>query len=163
MVFLTLGLRDRKLQAYADRIKNLEELVAARHIYRNVIYTETKENFIVDKRALFSINYIVTAGTDLSKGVEIKVTNNSIVLTYPYPEIISIDADENSIDQYFTLERFGKLKQSDYLTILYDEKSRIRDEALEGGILERADKNLQRLFRTILKEGGILDVRFENL
>lgn len=163
LFFISLNLRDRKLDDYAYRIKNLEELVTARHIYRNVIYTETKENFIVDKRALFAINYIVTAGVDFSHGVDLNVRNSSVIVSYPYPQILSIDADESSIDQYFTLERFGKIRQSDYLNILYDEKIRIEEEALDGGILERADKNLQRLITTMLKEGGIEDVRFENL
>lgn len=162
VVFSSVKFRENKLQGYSDRIKNLEELVTARHIYRNVIYTEIKENLIVDKRSLFTINYVVTAGVDLSGGFNIEVKNNAIVVNYTYPQILNIDADESSIEQYFTLERFGKLKQSDYLNIVFDEKERIKDDALNGGILERADKNLQRLISGILKEGGIKEVTFSH-
>jgi len=159
--FLSLEYRDRKLESYSDRIKNLEEMVTARQIYRNVIYTEIKENFIVDKRSLFTIDYIVTAGVDFSDGVKIDAENNFVRVTYPYPKIISIDADESSIDEYFTLQRFGKLKQSDYLNLLYDEKIRIEEDALKAGILERADKNLQILISGILEEGGIRKIEFD--
>lgn len=159
--FLSLEYRDRKLETFERRIRNLEELVTARQIYRNVIYTEIKENLIVDKRALFTIDYIVTAGVDLSSGVRILAESNSIKVLYPRPEIFSVDADESSIDEYFSLQRFGKLKQSDYLNILYDEKIRIEEDALNGGILDRADKNLRSLIRSLLKKGGIEEILFE--
>jgi Protein of unknown function (DUF4230) len=159
--FLSLEYRDRKLELYSDRIRNLEEMVTARHIYRNVIYTEIKENLIVDKRSLFTIDYIVTAGVDFSGGVKIDTESSTVRITYPYPKILSVDADESTIDEYFSRQRFGKLKQSDYLNLLYDEKSRIEEDALNAGILERADKNLQRLISGILKEGGIEKIRFE--
>ncbi len=149
------------MDKYEERIKNLEELVTVRQIYRNVIYTEIKEKFIVDKRTLFSINYIVTAGVDFSKGLEIEASENRILVSYPYPQIFSVDADESSIDQYFVLQRFGKLKQSDYLNIIFDEKERIRKEALDSGILERADKNLKLLITGLLKEGGIENISFD--
>jgi len=158
--FLSLNLRDRTLEQYSDRIRDLEELVTARQIYRNVIYTEIKENLIVDKRSLFTINYIVTAGVDFSHGFEINVGNNTVEISYPYPGILSIDADEGSIEEYFTLQRFGKLKQSDYLNIIFDEKKRIEEDALRSGILERADKNLQRLISGFLKQSGIQKIKF---
>lgn len=161
--FTALEFRDRKLELFTTRIRKLEELVTVRQIYRNVIYTEIKENLIVDKRSLFSINYIVTAGVDFSEGINIDAEKTYIKVTYPYPSILSVDADESSIDEYFSLQRFSKLRQSDYLNILYDEKERIGKDALHGGILERADKNLQSLIRGILKEGGIHEVRFEYL
>lgn len=160
--FLSLEYRDRKLEAYGERIRNLEEIVTARQIYRNVIYTEIKENFIVDKRSLFTIEYVVSAGVDLSTGVTIDVSNNTVRITYPNPEILSIDADESTIDEYFSLQRFGKLKQSDYLNIIYDEKERIEEDALNGGILERADKNLQNLIKGMLKESGINRFEFNH-
>lgn len=158
--FLSLEYRDQKLQSYGNRIKDLEEIVTARQIYRNVIYTEIKENFIVDKRSLFTIEYIVTAGVDLSSGVNIDVKYNTIRVSYPYPKILSVDADESTIDEYFSLQRFGKLKQSDYLNILYDEKERIKEDALNAGILERADKNIQSLITGILNDGGIDRIDF---
>ncbi len=160
-VFL-INIQDKKLSKYEDRIKRLEELVTARQIYRNVIYSEVRENLIVDKRTLFSINYNITAGVDFSKGLEIKSNNNRIIVKYPYPEILSIDADESSIDQYFALERFGKLKQSDYLGIIYNEKERIGEDAINGGILERADKNLRVLISGLLREGGINNTVFDS-
>lgn len=162
VLLVSMEIRDRKLDSANERIRNLEELVTARQVYRDVIYTEVKENFIVDKRALFTINYVVTAGSDLSGGVNIKTDNRKITLVYPYPEILSVDADENSIDEYFSLERFGKLKQSDYLNIIYDEKERIRKEALDSGILERADMNLRNLLKGILTEGNFDSVVFES-
>ncbi|MBN2657008.1 MAG: DUF4230 domain-containing protein [Spirochaetales bacterium] len=163
LVFLlSLELRDRKLEEAGDRIRNLQELVTARQIYRNVIYTEVRENLIVDKRSLFTINYIVTAGVDLSSGFSLKAEENRIVVSYSSPRIFSIDADESSIDEYFALERFGRIKQSDYLDTVYDEKERIRKEAVDSELLERADRNLQSLITGILRDRGITDIRFEH-
>lgn len=162
-LFLSLEYRDRKLDAYGDRIRNLEEIVTARQIYRNVIYTEIKEKIIVDKRSLFTIEYVVSAGVDLSTGVTIDVSGNTVHITYPYPQIFSIDADESSIDEYFSLQRFGKLKQSDYLNIIYDEKDKIEEDSLNGGILDRADKNLQNLITGILKGSGINKIEFNHV
>lgn len=162
-LFLSLEFRDRKLEAYGERIRNLEEIVTARQIYRNVIYTEIKENLIVDKRSLFTIEYIVSAGVDLSTGVTISVSDNAVHISYSYPQVLGIDADESSIDEYFSLQRFGKLKQSDYLNIIYDEKERIEADSLNGGLLERADKNLQNLISGILKDSGINKVEFDHV
>ena len=162
IVVFTVSIQNSKLIKIEERIKDLEELVTAQHIYRNVIYTEIKENFFVDKRSLFTINYIVTAGVDFSKGLEIKTYKNSIRVRYPKPEILSIDADEGSIDQYFVVERFGKLKQSDYLNIVFDEKDRIREDAINAGILERADKNLKTLITGLLRQGGINNILFDS-
>jgi hypothetical protein len=161
VLFITLEIRDRKIEKAGLRIRNLEELVTARQIYRNVIYSEVKENLIVDKRSLFTINYIVTAGVDLSGGLSLKAESGQVVVSYPSPGILSIDADESSIDEYFALERFGKIRQSDYLDIVFDEKERIRKEALDSELLQRADKNLQRLIRGILEEQGISEIRFD--
>lgn len=161
VILLTLEFRDRRIEEAGNQIRNLKELVTARQIYRNVIYTEVKENLIVDKRSLFTINYVVTAGVDLSSGFSLKADDNRIVVTYPYPRIFSIDADESSIDEYFALERFGRIKQSDYLDTVFDEKERIRREAVESELLERADRNLQSLISGILRDRGISDIRFE--
>lgn len=161
ILFISLEIRDRKIEEAGLRIRNLEELVTARQIYRNVIYSEVKENFIVDKRSLFTINYIVTAGVDLSGGISLNVKSAHVVVSYPPPRILSIDADESSIDEYFTLERFGKIRQSDYLDSVFDEKDRIRKEALDSGLLQRADKNFQRLIIGILEGMGINKIRFD--
>jgi len=164
LVFLlSLELRDKKIEEAANKIRRLEELVTARQIYRNVIYTEVKESLIVDKRSLFTINYIVTAGVDLSSGFTLKADGNRIVVTYPYPKILSIDADESSIDEYFALERFGKIRQSDYLDKVYDERERIRTEALGSELLERADRNLQNLISRVLHDRGIENIRFQSV
>jgi len=164
LVFLlSLELRDKKIEEAANKIRRLEELVTARQIYRNVIYTEVKESLIVDKRSLFTINYIVTAGVDLSSGFTLKADGNRIVVTYPYPKILSIDADESSIDEYFALERFGKIRQSDYLNKVYDERERIRSEALGSELLERADRNLQNLISGILHDRGIEEIRYQSV
>lgn len=160
--FVSFQIRDKKFDTANSRIRNLEELVTARQIFRDVIYTEVRENFIVDKRSLFTINYVVTAGSDLSGGISLKSKRGRISLVYPYPRILGIDADESSIDQFFSVERFGKIKQSDYLNALYDEKERIRKEALDSGILERADMNLRNLITGILKEADIDNVKFES-
>jgi len=164
LVFLlSLEWRDNKIEEAAHKIRSLEELVTARQIYRNVIYTEVKESLIVDKRSLFTINYVVTAGVDLSSGISLKAAGNQIVVTYPYPKILSIDADESSIDEYFALERFGKIRQSDYLDKVYDERERIRTEALGSELLERADRNLQNLISRVLHDRGIENIRFQSV
>ncbi len=163
IVLYSLSFRNSKLTEFQNRIKGLEELVTVKQTYRNVIYREIKKNLIVDKRTLFSINYIITAGVDLSRGIKIETEGNSVIVEYSYPEIISIDADEESIDQFFVLQRFGKLKQSDYLTQIYEEKERILEESIDSGILQRADKNFRRLIEGLLKQGGIASVVFKDV
>ncbi|MCK5200824.1 MAG: DUF4230 domain-containing protein, partial [Spirochaetales bacterium] len=76
-----------------NQIRGILELPTIEYIYREVIYVGQEARFLgfkhIDKRLLFSIDLIISAGIDLTKGIEIRnITNGGIQIILPEPEIL---------------------------------------------------------------------------
>ncbi|MCF6334858.1 MAG: DUF4230 domain-containing protein [Spirochaetales bacterium] len=143
-----------------NQIKGILELPTVEYVYREVIYIGEEARFLgikhLDKRLLFSIDLIITAGVDLSKGVEIRnISGGGIQLFLPEPEILLVDADETSIYQFFVKEWGGKVSRMDYYDEIVNSKENIVKDALSREILRKAKNNTQELVSRIFSIYGI--------
>ena len=143
------------------KIRTLLELPTYEQNYREVIYLGEQASFLSiptrDLQLLFSLDITVEAGLNLKDSLRITPRGwQQLIITLPEPEVLSIDADENSIQQYFIKEwglgtGFGRLD-------LYDEinaaKERVRLEAVDRGILEKARENAETLIRQMFIMAG---------
>ncbi len=143
----------REQQVY-EELTRIRELVTNRQVYRSVIYTTVKENFLQERSLLFTADFHVTAGIDLSKGFSLEIQGNSAYLTLPAGEILLVDADDTSLEQVFTKERFSTITTGDYLPLLTGEKDNIRQQAREKGIEKEAEIRAQQIFSGMLKMTG---------
>ena len=148
-----------------NQIRGILELPTIEYIYREVIYVGQEARFLgfkhIDKRLLFSIDLIISAGIDLTKGIEIRnITNGGIQIILPEPEILLVDADEGSIHQFFVKEWGDKVSRLDYYDEIVKSKKNITSDAIERGILLKAKNNAEEMILKIFSVYGTTKVDF---
>jgi Protein of unknown function (DUF4230) len=157
--------RHRELDIVTRQIRSILEVPAYEHVYREVIYLGKEASFLgirtQDKRLLFSVDMRVQAGIRLDRGFSLTPRGISAVdVSLPPAEILLVDADEESIRQFFILERGGSITHTEYYDEIEASKIAIREDALERGILEKAEENARELIRGILSGAGYGEIRF---
>ncbi len=155
----------RELDVVQRQIRSVLELPSYEHVYHEVIYLGEESSFLGiktrDKRLLFSLDMHVLAGIDLDKGIKlIPGKKGSLEVTLPPPAVLLIDADEESIHQYFILERGSAVTQTDFYREIEASKASIMEDALQRGILQKARENARDMVRSILQGAGFSDIRF---
>lgn len=149
-----------------NQIRGILDLPTIEYVYREIIYVGQEARFFgikhIDKRLLFSIDLIVNAGIDLTKGIEIRnVTDGSIQIYLPEPEILMVDADEGSIHQFFVKEWGDKVSHLDYYDEIVKSKNSVKNDAIERDILLKAKKNAEDMILNIFSVYGISKVSFK--
>ena len=149
------------------RVESLLELHTYEHRYRNLVYFGEERSFLfiktVDRAVLFSVDIRVRAGVDLSEGVELtadRFAADRIYVRLPAARILSVDADESTIAEYFIREQGGRIGLLELSDQLGEVKSRAADEAVDRGILDLADANARRIVRGFLNLAGFREVVF---
>ncbi len=150
-----------------EQIESLLELHTYEHIYRDLVYFGEERSFLgiptVDRALLFSVDIRVRAGMDLAEGVVLTADRTSasrIYVRLPNPEILTVDADESSIREYFIREKGGSVGLLELSGQLEGAKARTAEEAVRRGILEQADANARRIVRGFLNLAGFSEVVF---
>lgn len=149
------------------RVSDVLRLHSYEHVYRDIVYFGEERTFLffktMDRRLLFSVDIIVEAGVDLEDGIDILVDENEpgrILVTMPPARILRLDADETTINQYFATERGGEVGWLEYGAEIEAVKDRVRADALDRGILEKADENARSMVRNFFTVSGFEEVVF---
>jgi hypothetical protein len=150
-----------------DQLTDLLELHTYEHIYRDVVYFGEEKSFLfvrtVDRRILFSIDIRVRAGVDLQAGIRVTRDQSNpsrVYVQLPATEILSVDADEASIHEYFIREQGGRIGLLELTGQLEEVKSRVASDAVERGILASAESNAKRIVRNFFFLAGFTEVLF---
>lgn len=150
-----------------NQIESLLELPTCEHIYRDLVYFGQEKSFLfiktVDRAVLFSIDIRVRAGLDLAGGIVLtpdRFDSHRIYVRLPAAEVLTVDADESTIEQYFIREQGGRIGLMDLSGQIADVKARTRQEAVDRGILDQADATARSLVRGFLELAGFTDVVF---
>lgn len=151
------------------RVSSLLELHTVEYVYRDVVYFGEQESFLGifrtrDQQLLFAVHLRVQAGVDLTKGVEVLRDRRQpglVIVRIPAPEILLVDADEGSIEQFFVRERGGSIRWDQVSAEMEGVKARVKEDALEKGILARAEENAVQLIREVMAVAGYDDVRVQ--
>ena len=150
-----------------EQLTDLLELHTHEHIYRDVVYFGEEKSFLgvrtVDRRILFSIDISVRAGIDLKHGFTItrdKDDPQRIYVQLPASEVLSVDADEASIHEYFIREQGGRIGLFEITEQLEDVKARTETDAIERGILDKADANARNIVRNFMSLAGFSQTVF---
>ncbi len=154
------------LSRIEQRIRGLLEISTFEHLYREVVFFGEERSLLflrtMDRRVLFSINIRVRAGVDLRDGFELRgdpVRPERLFVRLPSARILLVDADERSIEQYFVREQGGTIRWLELTDHLESVKETVRHDAIERGILLRADQNAERVVRNMLELAGFTDVQ----
>ncbi len=158
----TQGTRSLSKSVIENQIRTILEVPVTEYVYREILYIGKEARFLgikhMDKRLLFSVNIILEAGYDLTKGLGIRKTLQGIHIILPEPEILETDVDENSIHQYFVKEWGGKITRLDYYDELNKKKAAIKMEAVRRGILVKARENGEKMITGLFESLGIPSV-----
>ena len=151
--------------AIQSEIRGLLELHTYEHVYRNVVYFGEERSVLffrtMDRSTLFSINITVRAGLDLSEDFEILPDSSDperIVVVLPRARVLGVDADEGSIQEFFVREQGGQIQRLEYADAIAEVKEDVEADAVERGILIRAEENAQRLVTNFLELAGYQEV-----
>ena len=150
-----------------EQLTDLLELHTHEHIYRDVVYFGEEKSFLgvptVDRRILFSIDISVRAGIDLQRGFSVTRDSdnpNRVYVQLPAAQILSVDADEASIHQYFIRERGGQIGLLEITGQLEAVKARTQTDAIERGIIGKADANARNIVRNFMSIAGFSETVF---
>lgn len=141
------------------------ELPTYEQIYRDVVYVDRERSFLLFKRqaqVLFSIDIRVQAGIDFETGLAVipDPDGTGVTVRLPKARILLIDADEETIRQYFATEAGGPIERLAYYDEINRIKSEIAQDAIEREILEKAEINARSLITGLLVAAGFEEVRF---
>jgi len=148
------------------RVSSLLELQTVEYVYRDIVYFGEQESFLGifrtrDQQLLFAVRLRVQAGVDLTKGVEVLRDRNNpelVVVRIPSPEVLLVDAVEDSIEQFFVRERGGSIEWDQVSGEMESVKKRVKADAVEKGILNRAEENAIELIEEVLGLAGFEEI-----
>ncbi|MDC7235515.1 MAG: DUF4230 domain-containing protein [Spirochaetales bacterium] len=159
--FVSHRLEQNRAELLSDRLEQLGELTTVTQLYRSVFYTREKKNFIQDKSLLFTVEYNVEAGIDLSEGFDFTLNRGRGRLILPPGRILLVDADDTSFRQVLVKERFSSIDTGDFLPLVAEEALSIREEALGNGLPREAEEKALILMKGILGAAGLEDIEIE--
>jgi hypothetical protein len=158
---------DADLPDLERRVADVLRLHSYEHVYRDIVYFGEERSFLffktMDRRLLFSVDIVVRAGIDLDGGINIMLDENDpgrIVVDMPPAQILRIDADEASINQFFSRERGGEVGWLEYGAEIDAVKDRVRADAIDRGILEKAEQNARGMVKNFFALSGFDEVVF---
>ncbi|RKX70030.1 MAG: hypothetical protein DRP60_16090 [Spirochaetes bacterium] len=164
-LFLIIGGRTSVSQTgvMEQRLRELRQLKTVTQTYRSVIYVEEKNFWRGRKQVLFTVEYLVTAGVDFSRGLEIReLSDGTVQVRMPPAEIFISDADESSIHQMYLRENsfLNPIRMGDYMSQIIVQGEANRQAALDGGILSLAEANARLAVLRVLKLGKLENITF---
>lgn len=150
-----------------DKIEKVRELASAKQLYREVIYFKNTQDILWipmgKKEFLISIDYLVIAGIDISKGYKVRHIGTKTVIVLPRAEVLSIDALDSSIKEYFVKERFSSINRDDYFESIQDSKETILNGESINNLLIQSEYNAEQILKSLLYLSGIdVEVEFSN-
>lgn len=143
------------------QLEQLGELTTVTQLYRSVFYTREKKNFIQDKSILFTAEFNVQAGVDLSEGFDLSIKGDHARLILPPGRIFLVDADDTSFKQILIKEKFSNINTGDFLPLIFEEAAVIKEQVLKQGLPTEAEEKAAILLKGILRSAGIENVQVE--
>jgi hypothetical protein len=149
------------------RVTNVLRLHSYEHVYRDIVYFGEERSFLffktMDRQLLFSVDIVVEAGVDLQQGITVLRDENNprrILVELPPTEVLRVDADEASINQYFSRDRGGEVGWLEYGAEIDAVKDRVRADAIDRGILGKAEENARGMVENFFTLAGFEEVVF---
>lgn len=153
-----------------EKIVRLMELSTVKYNYTNVVEYENKVQLsginipFTNKKFILKYSGYIKAGVDLNT-IQVNLKDKDAVeITMDKAEIFENVISEE--DVYFFDEKdsiFNKLSFKDLYVVLIEEKEKMKEEVLEKGILNDAEKNGEEIITSLLEGMGFnnVTIKFE--
>lgn len=161
--------RQERVAETRARIERLQSLVTTRYRYRDIVFFERETRILGipsgSQEMLFAVEMEIHAGVDLARGFTVEMDAadpTRIYITLPAAEVLRVDAVERSINQYLIRERLTRIDWLDVADELDTAKDRNRRDAIERGILERAEIQSRSIITGLARAAGFrsVEIRF---
>ena len=116
-----------------------------------------------DRQFLFRVDFRVSAGVDLSRGYRLEPVPGRpgvYLIELPQPEILLVDALEDTIHQYVNQTFGGQLRITELGDLLTLARESIIQDSIDRGILHRARTEAEVLIRSLFHSLEIGEVEF---
>lgn len=151
-----------------ESITSVLTLHTAEFVYREVVYFGEQNSIfgiipLNDRRILFSVDISVRAGMNLQDRLEVSLGPGQVLnIHLPPGEILYSDVDETTIHQYFIREQGRSISWLEVQDVMGDVKNELEMDAMERGIIARAERKARELIRQMLTPLN-LEIRFHTL
>jgi hypothetical protein len=161
--------QEERVTATRARIERLQSLVTTRYRYRDIVFFERETRLLGipsgSQEILFAVEMEIHAGVNLGRGFTVEMDPADparVYITLPAAEVLRVDADEESINQYLIRERLSRIDWLDVADELEAAKERNRQDAVERGILQRAEVQTRSVVAGLARAAGFraAEVRF---
>jgi len=153
--------------ALEQGLTDLLELRTYEQVYHAVGYLNRQQSVLffktIDRELLYAVDIRIQAGIDLRTGVRIiesKLDRGIVTVSLPPARILLSDADETTIRRYFSRGVGGEVSLLEYGDQIAELKLKAERQAVDSGILLRAEENARAIVRSYLQQAGIREVRF---
>lgn len=157
--YMSVRQEKKQLSEIKGQLEQLGELTTVTQLYRSVFYTREKKNIIQDKSILFTAEFSVQAGIDLSEGFDLSVKGRQGRLVLPPGRVFLVDADDTSFRQILIKEKFSNINTGDFLPLVSEEAVSIKEQAINQGLPGAAEEKAAILMKGILRAAGLDDVQ----
>ena len=158
--------KEERVDNLRASIEDIGDLVTVEYNYTDVL--TYKDNLTLmdmnipftDKKYIIKYNGYIKAGVDLSKSLVKEIGETNVELDVPAAAITDSVLDEKSmviLDQKNNI--FNPLDLGDYQKTLKKELNARELKAKKDGILERAQKNADKILRNLLTGLGFTDIK----
>jgi archaellin len=148
-----------------EKVLRLVELSTVKYNYTNIVEYEDKVQLsgisvpFTNKKFIVKYSGYIKAGVDLST-IEVNVKNKDAVeIKMDKPQIFENVIPEEEV--YFYDERdsiFNKLSFKDLYVVLIQEKEKMKEEVIQKGILNDAEKNGTDIITSLLEGMGFKNI-----
>ncbi len=145
-----------------EKLQDMGELITEEYLFKEVTTFESSKTFawIIKANSKLIMGYEGTlyAGIDFA-GIKTVINENKklIRVTLPKAEIFACELDLESFELYEEeVSRWNPIKAEDYNGSQLELENRATERALERGILDKAQKNAEKLIKGFI--GGLIDL-----
>ncbi len=151
------------------QVQGLSRLETSRYTMEKILDAERSRKYVpgwlAGEKLVFVAHGEVVAGLDLSKitAGDVNLSGGSITLRLPEPEILYSRLDNDK--SYVYNRETGVLSKADKdleSQVRATAERRLRDSAVEDGILQEARVNGEKSLRALLTSMGYEDIKFES-
>lgn len=158
----------RTTASVRSQLETLLQLHSYEYLYREILYLGERQTVLGiiptrDRQFLFRVDFRVSAGVDLTRGYRLEQVSGrpgTYLLELPQPEILLVDALEDTIHQYVNQTFGGQLRITELGDLLTLARDSITQDSLDRGILQRARTEAEVLIRSLFHSLGIGEVEF---
>ncbi len=151
-----------------EQVSKLVELSTVKYNYTNIVEYDDILQFkgiklpFTNKRFIVKYSGYIKAGINLDT-IEIDIKNrDNIDIWMSKPKIMENVISEEDVSFYDENDSiFNKLEFGDLYTVLIEEKEKMKDEAMEKGLLNDAEKNGEEILKSLLNGMGFKNINIK--